>query len=192
LAAIISRLGHTVEVTEDVEPALAQPGRRDLLVVNIGNPVGPRPADRIAAVANGLAQHVDAGGALLGVHVSATSLTTVPEWPRILGGRWVRGQTMHPQQDLASISIRSDHPIVAGMADFEIFDERYSYLQTNPGIDVLCDHEYEKVLHPIVWANQTRHARVVYDGLGHDGRSFDNMCHVKLVERSVRWLLREL
>ena len=193
LAAIISGISKSVEVTEDVEGRLALPGRCDLLVVNIGNPSAPRPPDRITAAARGLTGHLAAGGALLGVHVSATSLTTMAEWPAILGGRWVRGHTMHPPQDLASIEIRSDsHPIVVGMTDFQIFDERYSFLQTNPGVEVLCDHEDDEVRHPIVWARETSRARVVYDGLGHDARSYDSAAHVELVERSVRWLLREL
>ena len=111
----------------------------------------------------------------------------------MLGGRWVRGRTMHPPQDLASITIRcTSHPIVAGMADFQVFDERYSFLQTNPGVAVLCDREYDQVTHPVVWAREADSARVVYDGLGHDARSYDSGAHVELVERSVRWLLREL
>jgi type 1 glutamine amidotransferase len=193
LAAIIGGLGHSVEVTEDVEGRLAGPGRCDLLVVNIGNPTDARPVDRIVAAAQGLTGHLAAGGALLGVHVSATSLTAMPEWSAILGGCWVRGRTMHPPQGVASVRVRSEsHPIVAGLADFEVFDERYSYLQTEPGVALLCDHEYEDQRHPIVWARETDRARVVYDGLGHDTRSYDSAGHVELVERSVRWLLREL
>jgi uncharacterized protein len=193
LAAIIGALGHTVQITEDVEWALARPGRRDLLVINIGNPAEPRPADRIAAAAQGLIRHLDDGGALFGVHVSATSLTTMQEWRAILGGQWVRGRTMHPPQELASISIRSgNHPIVAGMADFQVFDERYSYLQVDPDIDVLCEHDYEGIRHPVVWARDAGRGRVIYDGLGHDARSYDSQGHVELVQRSVQWLLREL
>ena len=193
LAEIIRGIGISVDVTDDVEGRLARPGRCDLLVVNIGNPSAPRPVDKIAAAAQGLTGHLAAGGGLLGIHVSATSLTTMPEWPVILGGRWVRDRTMHPPQDLASITIRSEaHPIVAGMADFQVFDERYSFLQTNPGVAVLCDHEYDQVRHPLVWAREAGSARVVYDGLGHDARSYDSVGHVELVERSVSWLLREL
>ena len=193
LAAIIRGLGHFVEVTEEVEGALAQPGLPDLLVVNIGNPEHPRPADRIAAAAKGLIGHIDAGRALLGVHASATSLTTMPAWPAIIGGRWMRGRTMHPPQGRSSIRIRTDsHPIAAGIADFEIFDERYSYLQTDADIDVLCEHEYEDVKHPLAWAREAGPARVVYDGLGHDARSYDSQGHVQLVQRSVQWLLRQL
>ncbi len=41
----------------------------------------------------------------------------------------------------------TDHPITAGLADFKINDERYSYLQTNPDICVLCEHDFEGVRH---------------------------------------------
>jgi hypothetical protein len=38
IAGIIRALGLSVEITEDVEGGLAQPGASRLLVVNIGNP----------------------------------------------------------------------------------------------------------------------------------------------------------
>jgi hypothetical protein len=103
IAKILDDLGHSTHVTEDVEAGLAQPGPCDVLVVNIGNPTTPRPPDRLSAASRGLIQHLDAGRGLLGVHVSATSLTEMPEWPTLLGGRWIRGRTMHPPQSLATV-----------------------------------------------------------------------------------------
>jgi type 1 glutamine amidotransferase len=44
----------------------------------------------------------------------------------------------------------------------------------------------------MVWAKHHGRGRVVYDGLGHDVRSYDSAAHVELVQRSVRWLLGEL
>ena len=99
---------------------------------------------------------------------------------------------MHPEQDLATILVRSDaHPIVRGLADFTVFDERYSYLHTNPDITVLCEHFTDGRLHPIVWARESGLARVVYDGLGHDTRSYESPGHVELLRRVVGWLLRD-
>jgi type 1 glutamine amidotransferase len=110
----------------------------------------------------------------------------------MLGGHWVRGRTMHPEQDLATILVRAGtHPIVRGLADFTVFDERYSYLHTNPGIAVLCEHQTVGQLHPIVWARESGLARVVYDGLGHDTRSYESPGHVELLRRVVGWLLRD-
>ena len=190
IARIISDLGYTVTVREDVESALANPGPCRLLVVNIGNPSTPRPAEAIEAVRSGLENHLAVGGSLLGIHVSATSLTSMAEWPSILGGHWVRGHSMHPPQGETMISVTcTDHPITAGLADFEINDERYSYLQTNPDICVLCEHNFDGIRHPVVWSRETETYRVAYDGLGHDTTSYDSAGHVALLRRAVRWLL---
>ena len=193
LAEILQDLGHRTQVTEDVEAGLAEPGRCDVLVVNIGNPNEPRPPERIAAAGQGLIEHLEAGRGLLGIHVSATSLTEMAEWPRLLGGHWIRGRSMHPPQSIATVQVRrGEHPIVEGLADFEVFDERYSYLETNPDITVLCEHEFEGLRHPLAWTRESAQGRVVYDGLGHDVRSYDSAPHVELLERSVRWLLGDL
>jgi hypothetical protein len=193
LAEIFADLGHTTHVTEEVEAALARPDQCDLLVVNIGNPTTPRPPDRLAAVGRGLVDHLAAGRGLLGVHVSATSLTELPEWPALLGGRWVRDRTMHPPQDLAAVQVcPAAHPIVDGLGDFEVYDERYSYLEIRPGSTVLCEHDFEGRRHPLGWARRSGRGRVVYDALGHDVRSYDSAPHVELVRRSVRWLLGDL
>jgi type 1 glutamine amidotransferase len=193
LADIIAGLGHAVAVSEAVEHALAEPGEPDLVVINIGNPRQARPQSRIDAAEQGLDRHLQRGGALLGVHVSATSLPTMSGWSQMLGGHWVRGRTMHPEQDLATILVRvGAHPIVHGLVDFTVFDERYSYLDTNPGITVVCEHQTDGRLHPIVWARESGLARVVYDGLGHDTRSYESPGHVELLRRAVGWLLRDL
>jgi type 1 glutamine amidotransferase len=193
LADIIAGLGHDVTISEAVEQALAEPGEPELVVVNIGDPREARPQPCIDAAERGLHSHLQRGGALLGVHVSATSLPTMSGWSQMLGGHWVRGRTMHPEQDLASILVRvGSHPIARGLGDFAVFDERYSYLQTNPDITVVCEHETDGHLHPIVWARESGLARVVYDGLGHDTRSYESPGHVELLRRAVGWLLRDL
>src|SRR5215212_10416491 len=98
LAEILQDLGHSTRITEDVEAGLAEAGRCDVLVVNIGNPTEPRPPTRLAAASRGLVEHLEGGRGLLGIHVSATSLTEMAEWPALLGGRWIRGRSMHPPQ----------------------------------------------------------------------------------------------
>ncbi len=193
LAEIVRGLGYSVDVTEQVEDALAGPPDAKLLVLNIGNPAGPRPQERMDAVADGLARHLASGGSLLGVHSSSTSLTGMRLWPEILGGRWVRGTSMHPPLAKCTVSVTEvDHPIIEGLPDFSVIDERYSYLEVQPGVPVICEHHFEDAIHPLVWAHEYGGGRVVYDGLGHNVGSYDAPGHVRLVERSVQWLLRKL
>ena len=192
LAEITAGLGHRVTVTDAVEQALADPGRPDLIVVNIGKPSEGRPQSRIDAAERGIDRHLQQGGALLGIHVSATSMTTMSRWSQMLGGHWVPGRTMHPKQDLFTVRVdHSAHPIVRGIADFTVFDERYTYLHTNRDITVMGEQFTDGRFHPIIWAREAGPARVVYDVLGHDTRSYESAGHVNLLCRTVRWLIRD-
>jgi uncharacterized protein len=193
LADILSGLGCSVDVTEQVEDALARPHDARLLVVNIGNPADPRPQEWMDAAADGLVRHLAGGGGLLGVHSSSTSLTGMRQWPEILGGRWVRGTSMHPPRAESIVSVTDvKHPITQGLSDFIVVDERYSRLHVQSGVTVLYEHHFEDSMHPLIWAQEYGGGRVVYDGLGHDVGSYEAPGQLGLLERSVRWLLREL
>lgn len=204
VARILTEAGIEVEIRDDVDAALAalEVEAPDLLVVNIGDPAGehangtaddvPDPA-RDERSRAGLLAHLAAGRPLLALHVSSTSLRYVPEWESILGGVWVRGTTMHPDQGDAVIEVDTDaHPIVAGVRTFEVNDERYSWMRVAPEVRGLAWHEHEGVRHPLLWTHEYGRARVVYDALGHDERSYQSAPRRTLVSRSARWLLGEL
>ena len=176
VADILSEAGHAVTVTDDVDArlaALADPESSDvdLLVLNIG--AGRTPEERAdvessdertrdglsaldAATRAGLLAHLDRGAPLLALHVSSTSLGFVPEWESVLGGIWVRGTSMHPPYSLARIEVATDaHPVVAGIPDFELDDERYSRLRVSPEPQRLAWHEFEGARHPVLFEHRT-------------------------------------
>ena len=101
------------------------------------------------------------------------------------------------------------HPIVAGLGDFELCDERYSYLRVAPDVIPLATHQHDGIEHPLLWARtwpapgpdaaalrgaaaRTSGARIVYDALGHDGRSYDPPEHTEIIGRAIRWLAGDL
>ena len=132
ISHILRDVGFAVEVSESVDDSLAalqsDASDVDLLVVNVGSPREPDAAD--AGSRAGLLAHLGRGGAVLSMHVSATSFPAIPEWEAIVGGIWVRGTTMHPDAGPARIKIYAErHAIVAPLHDFTVFDERYSYLR---------------------------------------------------------------
>jgi hypothetical protein len=204
VAEVLRDAGLDVTVSDDVDGALARLGADapDLLVLNIGAADGPLAPDveeappdvaRDAATRDGLLAHLSAGRPLLALHVSSTSLGFVPEWESILGGIWVRGTTMHPDYDRAHIHVETDaHPIVAGIADFDTDDERYSWMRVDPAVQALAWQEHESVHHPLLWTHAFGAAPVVYDALGHDAASYDSAEPRELVARSARWLLGQL
>lgn len=192
LATILKDHGFDVTVTTRVERSLAALGDRnlwpDLLVVNAGNNEEPSPVD--PAVEAGMLAYLSAGRPLLALHISATAFIDWPEWEKILGGRWVRGSSMHPDQDLARVEVATDaHPIVAGIGDFTVFDERYSYLRLSPEIEELAWHEEGGLRHPLLWSRRYGPAPVIFDALGHDARSFQSPEHRTILARAARWLV---
>ncbi|MCU1582966.1 MAG: ThuA protein [Microbacteriaceae bacterium] len=194
IAELLTELGHEVRTSDAVGLSLGQlsdsSARPDLLVINAGNAERASATDSAAIV--GLADYLAAGLPLLVMHVASTAFPDEPAWEDIVGGRWVRGTTMHPDWAEGRVGVATDaHPITVDVNDFTVFDELYSYLRVRDGIVPLAWHDYEGVRHPLLWAHEVGSARIIYDALGHTAQSFDAPAHATLVQNSARWLLRE-
>jgi uncharacterized protein len=166
----------------------------DLLVVNSGSGEYHRtsdgPAEAWVEAFQALRDHRAAGRPVLALHAASNTLDGLDEWPTWLGGRWDRERSMHPPIGQARVEVSDgDHPVTQGLAAFTLHDERYCHLDLHPGSRVLLHHEHEGGTQPLVWVRERDGARVVYDALGHDVRSFASPARVDLLQREVRWLL---
>lgn len=166
----------------------------DLVVANTasGTP-GPDDAsdEEWAGAFAVLVEYVARGGPLLALHLASSSFQELPEWSDWIGGAWIDGTSMHPPIAEAHVSVHADvHPIVAGLADFAIYDEMYSYLELLPGTTVLASHRYEGRDHPLAWVKEAESRRAVYDALGHGVRAYDAPARVRLLQREALWVTR--
>lgn len=199
LAELLQRSGLTVETADDVDSALQSLQDRaawpDLLVVNIGLPRDGGTSPGTEAASAGLDACISGGRPLLALHSSSTSFADSGSWEKAIGGRWVQGVTMHPEYGPAQIRLEGSFP--AGVPDFTVDDERYSWLRTSPDIVVHARHQHEGHLHPLMWslerevqgADGSTTARSFYDALGHDAASYLAPEHRELLARAVEWLL---
>ncbi|MBT2538486.1 ThuA domain-containing protein [Arthrobacter sp. ISL-69] len=135
---------------------------------------------------------LDSNRPLLVSHSSSRAFLTCRPGKKLWGGRWVRGTSMHPEYGPASIAVKSG-PIVQGIPNFEVMDERYSYLRTSPCIRVRAHHNYEGQEHPVLWSLERpsaggRTGRTFYDALGHDAASYESPEHRELLLRAIDWL----
>jgi len=73
------------------------------------------------------------------------------------------------------------------MTDFELYDERYSFLDVDPTVDPLITHEHERTVHPLVWAREVNGTRVVYDALGHGVEAYTSPRRRELLQREALW-----
>jgi type 1 glutamine amidotransferase len=205
LAGLLREAGYDVDIPADVDAALAglavadDSSLPDLLVVNVGLPRDELPSPATPDAAAGLARWLGTGRPLFVSHVSSTSFLDLPEWETGVGGRWVRGQSMHPEYGPAAIHILpGSGPLVAGIPDFKLLDERYSWLRTAPGIKVHATHTNDGVEHPVMWSfergnqlsapGQGTAGRTFYDALGHDAASYQSAEHRELLRRALAWL----
>ena len=201
LAGLLREAGFGVDMADDVDAALAglvAPGGRaqggaagapDLLVVNVGLPRDDLPSPGTPDASAGLRRWLAGGRPMLVSHVSSTSFLDSPEWAEALGGRWIRGTSMHPEYGPAAIHVHPETgPLVEGITDFELLDERYSYLQTAPDITVHATHTHEGLEHPVMWSLDRRPGRTFYDALGHDAASYQSPEHREILRRAIAWL----
>ena len=200
LAGILGGAGYHVHVSDDLLAGLAELGDAELLVVNAGNPANPRPEGepeppaptetQLAAAAAGLDAALARGIGVLAVHAAASTLPELPAFGHALGARWVEGASWHPPIGEARVHLVGTHPIAEGVADFTVFDERYSGLRLDGVIEPIAEHEEDGMRHPLIWARELGASRVVYDALGHDTRSYDSPEHRELLTRALDWLSR--
>ena len=53
----------------------------------------------------------------------------------------------------------------------------------------LLSHHHDDGEYPLLWARQYGNARVVYDALGHDLRSYRSAEHRRVLSNAIDWLL---
>lgn len=200
LAGIVAGAGYYVEARDDVLAGLAALEGVDLLVVNSANPDSPSPEGavdtgepdpaRVAAATAGFDAALARGIGILAVHTAVGTLPEVPSFGRALGARWIEGASWHPPIGDARVHLVGNHPISDELTDFTIFDERYSGLRLTETIEPIAEHEEDGIRHPLIWAREIGRSRLVYDGLGHDARSYDSVEHRELLTRALEWLSR--
>jgi hypothetical protein len=137
--------------------------------------------DRLAAI-------IAAGVPVLALHQAANTFGNPRWYTGAVGGQWRDGVSWHPP--LAEAQLRpvdDEHPVTAGLAPFTAYDETYLDLVKEPGIRPLVVVDHEGTAHPVVWQGPGP-ARVIYDALGHDWRSFDSAGRMELLRREIAWL----
>jgi type 1 glutamine amidotransferase len=80
-----------------------------------------------------------------------------------------------------------NHPITAGITDFEIHDETYGTYYTAPDLQVLLKTDHPENNPEIAWTKRYGNSRVFYLMLGHDAHAYGNPNFAKLVHQGIRW-----
>lgn len=198
LADLLSQAGVESVITDDVEGALRSARNFDVLTIYLlrWRMLGAMFDDKRDEWAMSLADdsraaivdHLARGRPLLAFHTAAVSFDDWPEWADILGARWDWERSSHPPPRPSTIRRTVEHPIVAGIDEFEVVDEIYSFLDTRV-ITPLLTSARRGQDQPLLWVRDSGAGRVVYDALGHDDRSLKDPIHSMIIRRACAWAI---
>jgi type 1 glutamine amidotransferase len=134
--------------------------------------------------------HAAAGRGIFGIHTGPINFDTFPEWGSILGVGWVWGKSFHPPISGVSVEVdQAAHPIARGIPSFSVVDELYCNLHAEPWMKPFMRATTAGVDGAQVagLAGETNGARRAYCSFGHDGSSFAEPAHARLLGRAARW-----
>jgi type 1 glutamine amidotransferase len=123
-------------------------------------------------------------------HLASASFPKWEEFGKLCGRKWVMGTSGHgPRSVFEAKVVDKEHPITAGMSNFETDDELYSKLQGTGDIHVLvqADSDWSKKTEPLVFTLSYGKGRVVQNAFGHDRKALMTPSVQTIITRGVEW-----
>ncbi len=191
VSKVLASLGHRVLVRDSEPGVLLDLAEFDLLVVNSGGRTEPPNTAVTAEWARDHSCLMDfhrSGSPILGLHTAVATFPDWDGWGLIIGGSWTT-ESFHPEMGSPTFhpaAHAADHPVWSGLESVSVTDERYSCLERSDAAVPLVQHVTGGQPHTMGWAVGDS---VIYDGLGHDARSYESEERRRLLCNEVQWLL---
>ena len=165
-------------------------GRFDLIVPLTTQVQVERPA------VENLVAAIEGGTGLGGYHGGmGDAFRNEPAYQFMCGGQWVAhpGNIIDYRVEIA----QPDHPLVAGIGDFDYRSEQY-FMHVDPGIDVLATTTFDGThapwtrgtVMPVAWTHRYGAGRVFYSSLGHVAAEFEVPQMKEILRRGLVWAAR--
>ena len=138
----------------------------------------------------GLARYAALGKGVMLTHFGCGAFQPWPGFVKIAGRVW--NPAMRAHDPFGEFTVRvadKDHPVTAGLADFQASDELYTCLDGDTPIRVLCNavSVVDKKTYPMAFTVEEGGMRVFHCTLGHDGKAYRNTGTGELCRRAAAW-----
>lgn len=149
---------------------------------------GPGPAAR-----ENLRRFVENGGGLVLTHFACGAwYGEWPEFKNLAGRAWFGpdGGRQHDPHGTFTVTIKDrNHPVTAGLKDFETVDELYTCLEGGAPIHVLASatSKVDGKEYPMAFVREYGQGRVCHSPLGHDARAYNAEVGT-LLRRGTAWV----
>ena len=95
-----------------------------------------------------------------------------------------------PPEPICTIVANAEHPVTAGLDDWEMKDEIYLMDTPTQASQILLKTNHPESMPALAWAHRYRNAQVLCYQAGHDARAFTNPNFQALLARGIEWLAR--
>lgn len=183
LAPVMKQRGIALTYTEAMEDLNAKTlsGYDGLLIY--ANTVEIKP-DQEAA----LLEYVAGGKGLIPLHCASYCFLNSPKYVELVGAQFQRHGVGTFRTQLA----RPDHELLKGFQGFESWDETYVHTKHNEKERTVLEYREDKDgKEPWTWVREHGKGRVFYTAWGHDERTWSNPGFHNLVERGIRWAVKQ-
>lgn len=110
-------------------------------------------------------------------------------WSDIVGIEH-RGSGYHPNEQVLVHIEDPEHPITAGLHDFETVDETYTVDEPKPENHILLTTDHPRSMHALAWTRLYKQARVFCYESGHDAQAYQNPNFQEVLARGLAWVSR--
>jgi type 1 glutamine amidotransferase len=181
LEALLTKSGDfTVTMSEDLNELKADSIKKYDVVLFYGSGLDFKDAEQ----EKGLCDFVRGGHAFVGVHSASDSFKKSDAYWELVGGRFAG----HGGAKFTVYIHDTEHPITAGLAEFEIQDETYSHqYHKNQCMRSLVRMNQGDERQSMGWVQTYGKGRVFYTSLGHGREAWTNPQFQRLVVRGIYW-----
>lgn len=153
-----------------------------------GSTTGPRVPWMTEQQQKAIWDFVESGGGWLALHNVEALYPPDGLYYKLLGGVFVR----HPKPYLYTVRVvNKDHPVTAGVDDYQIFDEHHMIKYNLPDDHLLTRSISEdNTVSVSGWWNEQGKGRLVYFAPGHTREALMHPMTQKLMRNALKWVSR--
>jgi uncharacterized protein len=133
-----------------------------------------------------LLEYVASGKGFLPIHAASYCFQNSPAYIALVGAQFQR----HGTGEFTAEIVKPDHPVMAGIQPFQVWDETYVHTKHNTDRTVLMERVDESGREPWTWVRTHGKGRIFYTAYGHDERVWSNSSFHRLMRNAIRWAVR--
>ena len=130
--------------------------------------------------------YVEGGGAFLPIHAASYCFQNSPAYIALVGAQFEK----HGTGEFTAEIVKPEHPVMAGMTPFQVWDETYVHTKHNPDRVVLMERVDDAGREPWTWVRTQGKGRVFYTAYGHDERAWGHPMFQRLILNGIRWTVQ--